>query len=102
MYYTRGMAIELTESAAKRGYALDDAVYAMSNPYVVEPEFEASRIPGGARPTLWLGPSRDALNPVLEILAEVIPPDTIRIFHMMPIRQRIREEYREDLPEEYR
>lgn len=96
------LAIELTESAAKRGYTLEDALYLMEHNYVLRPEYEDSRVPGGARPWLWLGPSRDALNPVLEMFAEVVPPDTVSIFHLMPMRQRFREEFADDLPEEYR
>ncbi|WP_392423651.1 hypothetical protein [Barrientosiimonas humi] len=96
------MAIELTESAAKRGYTREDAIYLMEHAYVVRPEWEESRVPGGARPWLWLGPSRDALNPVLEMFTEVIPPDTVRVFHLMPIRQHFREQFAADLPEEYR
>lgn len=96
------MAIDFTESAGKRGYTVEDALYAIQNAYVALPRYEASRVPGGATVSFWLGPSRDALNPVLEVMAEVRPPADVRIFHLMPIRQHHREEFANDLPEEYR
>lgn len=85
-----GMAIELTESAAKRGYTVQDVIYVIEHAYVVRPEFEVSRVPGHPSPTLWLGPSRDALNPIVEMFGEVLPPRTLRIFHMMPMREKFR------------
>lgn len=84
------MAIELTESAQKRGYSVEHVIYAIENAYVVRPDFEASRVPGRPAVTLWLGPARDALNPVVEVFGEMIPPDTLRIFHMMPMREQFR------------
>jgi hypothetical protein len=84
------MAIELTESAQKRGYTVAHVIYCIENAYVARPGFEPARVPGRGPVTLWLGPSRDALNPVLEMFGELIPPDTLRIFHMMPLRERFR------------
>ncbi|CAA0099874.1 Uncharacterised protein [Mycolicibacterium vanbaalenii] len=93
MYYTTtrlcstllGMAIEFTESARRHGFTIADAVHAMSNPRYYEAEFDDPRL-GGVKPDLWIGPSLQPTSPLIEVMAEVIPPSTVRIFHVMAVR----------------
>ncbi|PKZ64096.1 hypothetical protein CYJ73_18335 [Gordonia terrae] len=79
------MAIEFTESAARHGFTLADAVHAMSNPRYHEAQFDDPRL-GGIKPDLWIGPSLQPAVPLIEVMAEVIPPATVRIFHVMHAR----------------
>jgi len=46
------------------------------------------RVPGGARPDLFIGPARDRRQ-LLEVMVEVQPPTDLFIFHAMPARQKI-------------
>ncbi len=80
------MAIEFTESAGKHGFTVEDAVWAMSRARYVEREFDDPRPPSQVRPTLWIGPSRTPAVPWLEVMAEVVPPGTVVIFHVMGAR----------------
>ncbi|CCK64154.1 hypothetical protein [Mycobacterium canetti] len=84
------MAIEFTESAGKHGFTQADAVHAMSNARYYEPEFDEPRgdDQSSIRPSLWIGPSLSLAAPLLEVMAEVIPPRTVRIFHVMPVREK--------------
>lgn len=79
------MAIEFTESAGRHGFTLQDAIHAISNARTHVPEFDEPRT-GGVKPDLWIGPSLQPATPVIEVMAEVIPPDTLRIFHAMAAR----------------
>lgn len=83
------MAIEFTESAGKHGFTEADAVHAMSNARYYETEFDEPRDDQRpVRPTLWIGPSLDPHTPLVEVMAEVIPPRTIRVFHVMRAREK--------------
>lgn len=82
------MAIELAESAARHGFTLADAVHAMSNPRYHEAQFDDPRL-GGIKPDLWIGPSLQPAVPLIEVMTEVIPPATVRIFfHVMHARSK--------------
>lgn len=86
--YNPGMAIEFTESAGKHGLTEADALHAIANARYYEPEFDEARNLGDVRPSLWIGPSLQPAIPLLEVMAEVIPPRTLRIFHVMPAREK--------------
>jgi len=74
--------IEFTPDAEKRGIPHDEVLYAMANGQFWD-NWEEPRPPHG--PTrLWIGPSRFG---TLEVTAELKPPNTIKIFHVMPLRQ---------------
>jgi hypothetical protein len=61
----------------------------MSNARYYEPEFDERRDDQATvRPSLWIGPSLDPRAPLLEVMAEVVPPRTIRVFHVMPAREK--------------
>lgn len=94
MYYNIGMAIEFTESAARHGFTLVDALHAISNCRYHEPQFDDPR-DGGVRPDLWIGPSRQPATPLIEVMAEVIEPDTVRIFHVMHARAKFLDRFTE-------
>lgn len=87
-YYHIRVAIEFTESAGKHGFTVEDAIWAMQHARLVKPEFDDSRVPGRARPTLYIGPSRNPRHPLLEVMVEILPPSTVVIFHLMPARQK--------------
>ncbi|GAT07609.1 hypothetical protein H7I77_25350 [Mycolicibacterium novocastrense] len=95
------MAIEFAESAGKHGFSEADAFHAVSNARYYEPEFdEPSDDHSSIRPSLWIGPSLDPQAPLLEVMAEVIPPRTIRVFHVMGAREKFlaRLDKEEDTP----
>lgn len=78
------MAIEITDSAGKHGFTHADALHAMTHaPYYV-PNFDDSRIPGGIKPDLWIGPARSGLT--IEVMGYRRPPRTLVVFHMMEVR----------------
>jgi hypothetical protein len=79
------VAIEFTESAGRHGFTLADALHAMTNHRYHEARFDDPRL-GGVKPDLWVGPSLQQTVPLIEVMAEVIPPSTVRIFHVMPAR----------------
>jgi len=81
------MAIEFTESAGRHGLTLADALHAMSNNRYHEAQFDDPRL-GGVKPDLWIGPSLQPAVPLIEVMAEVIPPSTVRIFHVMRARMK--------------
>lgn len=91
------MAIEFTESAGRHGFTLDDAVHAISNARYHEAQFDDPRL-GGIKPDLWIGPSLQPHTPLLEVMAEVIPPSTVRIFHVMHARAKFLNSYTGDTP----
>ncbi|WP_202878757.1 hypothetical protein [Ornithinimicrobium ciconiae] len=68
------MAIEFTESADKHGISHTDALWAMEHARYVEREFDEPRVPGRLKPTLFIGPSRIPAQPLLEVMAEIVPP----------------------------
>jgi hypothetical protein len=64
-------------------------VSARSNARYYEPEFDEPRDDQSAiRPSLWIGPSLDPHAPLLEVMAEVVPPRTVRVFHVMRAREK--------------
>ena len=80
-----GMAIEFTDSAGRHDFTVADALHAISNHRYHEPQFDDPRL-GGVKPDLWIGPSLQPRVPMIEVMAEVIPPNTVRIFHVMAAR----------------
>lgn len=93
------MAIEFTESAGRHGLTLADAVHAMTNHRYHEPQFDDPRL-GEVKPDLWIGPSLQPATPLIEVMAEVIPPSTVRIFHVMQAREKFLKRI-DDEPEEH-
>jgi hypothetical protein len=61
-------------------------MYAMAHAHLVVREFGRPRI-GLVAPTLFIGPSRFG---TLEVLALVSPQRTVRIFHVMRLRESTR------------
>jgi hypothetical protein len=57
-----------------------------SNAYVFVPEFDEPRVPGHGRPDLYVGPTRRLGAPLLEVMAERIPPRDVEVFHVMQAR----------------
>jgi hypothetical protein len=64
---------------ASTGITVEDAIWAMQHARLVKPELDESRVPGRARPTLYIGPSRDPRHPLLEVMVEILPPSTVVI-----------------------
>jgi hypothetical protein len=73
-------------SADRHGIPHDEAQYAMIHASMVVQEFGVPRLHGRS-PMLFIGPSRHG---TLEVLAEVTPPDGVRVFHVMPLRESTR------------
>lgn len=82
------MGITWAASAGKHGVPREDALNAMTNAYLRVPEFNEPRVPGHGKPTLFIGPPRQLGGPLIEVLAEEIPPRDLSIFHVMPARQK--------------
>ncbi|MGB3351161.1 MAG: hypothetical protein WBB00_00140 [Mycobacterium sp.] len=80
------MAIEWTDSADKHGIDHADALHAIENAYYVEREFDEPRVPGHAKPWLFIGPPRTLGGVLLEVMVEVIPPRGMVVFHVMEAR----------------
>lgn len=78
------MAIEFTESAAKHGFDIEDAVHAMTYARFSKTPFDSSRIPGGVSPDLYIGPAKSGTP--LEVMVFTKPPRTLVIFHVMELR----------------
>ena len=79
------MAIEFTESAARHGFTLADAVHAMSNPRYHEAQFDDPRL-GGIKPNLRIGPSLQPAVPLIEVMAPSDPAGHRAVFHVMHAR----------------
>lgn len=88
MYYITGVAITWAGSADKHGIPHEDALHAIGNAHYVEEEFDEPRVPGRLRPTLFIGPPRQLGGPMLEVMAELVPPRDLHIFHVMQARQK--------------
>lgn len=71
-------------SAFKHGITQDEIIYAMRNAYENVRNYGRPRSEGGARATLYIGPSKFG---TLEVLATITPPDHIHIFHAMRLRE---------------
>ena len=85
--YAARMAVDFTESAAKHGFTRADAVNAMLNHVDKVDDFDEPRMPGHARPDLYIGPSLKRVQ--LEVMVERIPPADLSIFHCMEARRKI-------------
>lgn len=80
--------ITWSDSADKHGVDREDALYAMMHNYVYVPEFDDPRVPGAARPDLFIGPPRQLGGALLEVMTETVPPRGIHIFHVMIAREK--------------
>lgn len=78
------MAIEFTESAGKHGFALTDALRAMSDPEIYVPRFDAARVQGRPDTAAWIGRSRSGTR--IEVFGFLVPPRTVVVFHCMEAR----------------
>lgn len=81
------MGIRWAASAGKHGVEQADAVNAIANYVYRVLAFDEPRVPGGRRPDLFIGPTRDR-STLLEIMAEVTPPADIFVFHVMEARRK--------------
>ena len=72
-------------------------MHAILNTYYHRQAFDEPRVPGGARPDLFIGPPRQLGGQLLEIMVEVIPPRDLWIFHVMVARQKFLDQMKEDL-----
>ncbi len=79
------MAIRWTDSADKHGIPHEDALHAVANAVYEEYAFDEPRVPGHARPDLYIGPARGGA-PLLEVMLEVLNPRDLVIFHVMIAR----------------
>lgn len=70
----------------KHDVADEDTLHAMLNAYLYVPEFDEPRKPGARRPDLWVGPPTTLGGPLLEVMAERVPPRDVVIFHVMQAR----------------
>ncbi len=83
------MGLSWADSADKHGIAHEDALHAILNAFYVEPDFDAERVPGKIRPTLFIGPPRDPDADLLEVMVEVHPATrSMHIFHVMRAQQK--------------
>ena len=55
-------------------------MHAILNAYYHRQGFDEPRVPGGARPDLFIGPTRQLGGPLLEVMVEVTPPRDLWIF----------------------
>ena len=81
------MTVRMSGTAGKHGFTVDDAVWAMNHAWYVESKFGDPSAPAQVQPTLWIGPSPIPTVPLLEVVADVIPPRTVVIFHVMAARE---------------
>lgn len=81
------MAIRWAESADRHGVPHEQALHAVANAVYVEEAFDAPRMPGRIRPTLFIGPATATPGALLlEVMVEVSPPRDLFVFHVMPAR----------------
>lgn len=81
------MAIRWADSADEHGIAHEDALHAIANAIYNEESFDEPRVPGHARPDLYIGPARGG-RPLLEVMLEVVPPRDLVVFHVMIARDK--------------
>lgn len=81
------VAVKWTESAAKHGVTQVEALFAMTHYQYRMLEFDDSRIEGGIRPDLYIGPSRLG-GPLLEVMVYRAAPRDLVIFHAMEAREK--------------
>lgn len=82
------MGISWSPSAGKHGVERADALNAIEEYVYWLPGFDEPRVPGGKRPDLFIGPTRDR-SQLLEVMVEITPPANLFIFHVMPARRKI-------------
>lgn len=82
------MGIRFTETTTKHGLDKVQIMHAMQNHEVWVKEFDHSRVPGGVRPDLMIGPHPETGEP-LEIMLERRSEGTL-VFHAMPLRHKFR------------
>lgn len=82
MAYNIVVPVIFTESADEHDIPHDEVMYAMLHGARYE-DWEDPRPPHEPA-TLWIGPSRFG---TLEVIAEKIHPATLKVFHVMPLRQ---------------
>jgi hypothetical protein len=56
-------------------------------------EFDEPRV-GGRKPDLYIGPARLG-GPLLEVMVNRTPPRDLEVFHVMPLRDKIRQRAQE-------
>lgn len=88
LYYDSVRAIRWADSADRHGMDRADALHAMLNAYLHEPEFDDARIEGLGRPDLWIGPQRTPGAPLLEVMTVATPPRGVLVFHVMEARRK--------------
>lgn len=78
------------DSADRHDVDRDDALNAIINADHHEAKFDEPRVPGGIRPDLYIGPSRNHIpgDPLLEVMLERHPTDFF-IFHAMEARPKM-------------
>ncbi len=82
------MAIRWTNSADKHGIDREDALNAILHQIYHVEQFDEPRVDTGARPDLFIGPTRDR-RMMLEVMAVITPPNDILVFHVMEARRKI-------------
>ena len=89
------MAIRWADSADRHGVDHADAIHAITNAYYSEEGFDAPRVPGGVKPTLFIGPQRRLGAPLLEVMVDVMRHDVV-VFHVMEARPKHLDRMKED------
>ncbi|MDR5698271.1 hypothetical protein [Agromyces aerolatus] len=75
-------------SADKHGVERADALHAMQAVAIHVRSFDESRIPGGMRPDLFIGPKRERTD-LIEVMAIIDHTDRdAGVFHVMPLRSK--------------
>lgn len=82
------MAIKWTDSASKHGITQSEAMFAMANALHVKKGFDGSRVPGGVKPDLYIGPRRLG-GELLEVMVISTPPRDLLVFHVMIARPKM-------------
>lgn len=86
LWYSRGVAIEWTDSVDRHGIDRQDALHALVNHVFLRPEFDEPRRAGSGRPDLYIGPQRQCGAPLLEVMVERVSPRGLVVFHVMEAR----------------
>lgn len=77
-------------SADRHGIDPADAEHAVRNHRVWVRQFDDPRAPGAARPDLFIGTNR-AGTQLLEVMGNWLVDGDLELFHVMPLRNKIRE-----------
>jgi hypothetical protein len=78
-------------SAFKHGFEPEDAITAILGAIVHVEDYEGTP---GLR--LWIGPRTDVRGEILEVIAEVVQPDGLVVFHVDRITEQRRRDHRVD------